>query len=88
MTTPRLLGPWLLLLVGVAAAVVAVVSGHLRAGGYLLAGALGVTAVVRAVLPTSAVGAVAVRSKAVDVLLLAGAAGAAAVLAATVKLTV
>ncbi len=87
-TTPRLLGPWLLLLVGVAAAVVAVVAGHLRAGGYLLAGALGVTALVRAVLPTSVVGAVAVRSKVVDVLLLAGAAGAAGVLAATVKLTV
>ncbi|MGN6610342.1 MAG: DUF3017 domain-containing protein [Angustibacter sp.] len=87
MTTPRLLGPWLLLLVGVTAAVVAVVTGHLRAGGYLLAGALGVTAVLRAVLPTSAVGAVAVRSKVIDVLLLAGAAGAAGVLAATVKLT-
>ncbi|MGN6299852.1 MAG: DUF3017 domain-containing protein [Angustibacter sp.] len=87
MTTPRLVGPWLLLLVGVTAAVVAVVAGHLRAGGYLLAGTLGLTAAVRAVLPTSAVGAVAVRSKVVDVLLLAGAAGAAGVLAATVKLT-
>jgi hypothetical protein len=86
-TTPRLLGPWLLLLVGITAAVVAVVAGQLRAGGYLLAGTLGITALLRALLPTGVVGAVAVRSKVVDVLLLAGAAGAAAVLAATVKLT-
>lgn len=87
MTTPRLLGPWLLLFGGVTAAVVAVVTGHLRAGGYLLAGALGVTALVRAVLPTSVVGAVAVRSKLIDVLLLGGAAAAAGVLVATIKLT-
>lgn len=87
MTTPRLLGPWLLLLAGVAAAVVAVVTGHLRAGGYLLAGTLGATAVLRFVLPTQVAGALAVRSKLTDVVLLGGAAVAAGVLAATVKLT-
>jgi hypothetical protein len=86
-TTPRLVGPWLLLLVGVSAAVVAVVTGHLRAGGYLLAGTLGATAVLRFVLPTRVAGAVAVRSKLTDVVLLGGAAVAAGVLAATVKLT-
>lgn len=87
MTTPRLVGPWLLLLAGVTAAVVAVVLGQLRAGGFLLAGALALTALLRAALPTRVVGAVAVRSKAVDVVLLAGGAVAAGVLAATVRLT-
>ena len=87
-TTPRLLGPWLLLLVGVTAAVVALVLGQLRAGGYLLAATFGLTALVRLVLPTRVVGAVAVRSKLTDVVLLAGAAVATGVLAATLKLTV
>jgi hypothetical protein len=86
-TTPRLVGPWLLLLAGVAAAVVAVAAGQLRAGGYLLAGTLGGTAVLRVVLPTKVAGAIAVRSKLTDIVLLSGAAVAAAVLAATVKLT-
>ena len=85
--TPRLLGPWLLLLVGVGAAVTAVVLGQLRAGGYLLAGTLGVTALLRVVLPSRVAGAVVVRSKLTDVVLLGGAAVAAGVLAATLKLT-
>ncbi len=88
MKTPRLLGPWVVLPVGVTAAVVAVTLDQLRAAGYLLAAGLGAAAVLRAVLPARAAGAVAVRSRAVDVLLLAGAAVAAATLAATIKLTV
>ncbi len=87
MKTPRLLGPWLVLALGVAAAVVAVALGHLRTGGYLLAAALGAAAVLRAVLPVRLAGALVVRSRPVDVVLLAAAAGAAATLAATVKLT-
>jgi len=86
-STPRLLGPWLVLPVGAAAAVAAVAAGQLRVGGFLLAGALGLTALLRAVLPVRLAGALVVRSRAVDVLLLAGAGVAAGVLAATLKLT-
>jgi hypothetical protein len=85
--TPRLLGPWLLLPLGVAAAVAAVGLGELRVGGYLLAAALGTASLLRAVLPVRTAGAIVVRSRAVDVLLLAAAAVAAAILAATLKLT-
>ncbi len=88
MKTPRLLGPWVVLAVAVAAAVVAVTLDQLRPAGYLLAAGLGTTAVLRAVLPGRAIGAAAVRSRPVDVLLLAAAAVAAATLAATIKLTV
>lgn len=87
MRTPRLVGPWLLLAGGVAAAVAAVVFGQLRAGGYLLAGTLLVAALLRALLPARLVGAVAVRSRLFDVLLLLAAAAAAAVLARTLLLT-
>jgi hypothetical protein len=86
-TTPRLTGPWLVLLLGVAAAVAAVALGQLRAGGYLLAGTLAGTALLRAVLPVRTAGAIVVRSRVTDVVLLVGAAAAATVLAATVKLT-
>lgn len=88
MKTPRLMGPWLVLPLGVTAAVVAVTLHQLRAAGYVLAAGLGAAAVLRAILPARTAGAVAVRSRAVDVLLLAGAAMAAAILAATTKLTV
>lgn len=87
MRTPRLVGPWLLLLAGAALAVVTVATDHLRAGGYLLAGTLAATAALRAVLPVKAAGALVVRSKLTDVVLLSGAAVAAAVLSATLKLT-
>ena len=86
-TTPRLLGPWLVLPVGVAAGVVAVVADELRLGGYLLAATIGLVAVLRAVLPTSAAGALVVRSRPADVLMLAAVAAAAVALAATIKLT-
>ena len=79
----RLLGPWLLLAAGTAAALLLVVSGYLIAGAYVLGGALALTAVLRALLPAQYAGAVAARSRVVDVLLLSGAAIAALVLAAT-----
>lgn len=82
------MGPWLVLAAGVGAALVAIVVGRLQLGGYLLSSALGATAVMRAILPVRLAGAIVVRSRTTDVLLLAGAATAAAVLAATIKLTV
>jgi hypothetical protein len=82
----RLVGPWLLLVAGSTAAVVLVCLGQLRQGADVLAGTLVVTAVLRAVLPARLAGAVAVRSRFVDVLLLGGAAVAAIVLAATLKI--
>lgn len=85
-STPRLVGPWLLLVVGVLAAVVAVTADHVRTGGYLLAATLGAVALARAVLPSELAGAVAVRSRTTDVLLLLGGAVAAAVLASTLNL--
>jgi hypothetical protein len=83
--TPRLAGPWLLLALGVAAAVTAVALDRLRAGAYLLAASIALTAVLRAVLPERWSGAVAVRSRQVDVLLLAGTAVGALVLARTLR---
>jgi hypothetical protein len=79
----RLLGPWLLLATGTAVAVLLVVSGHLAPGANVLGATLAVTAVLRAFLPAQYAGAVAARSRIVDVLLLSGAAVAALVLAAT-----
>jgi Protein of unknown function (DUF3017) len=79
----RLLGPWLLLAAGTATAVILVVAGHLVPGANVLGGTLAITAVLRAVLPAQFAGAVAARSRVVDVLLLSGAAVAALVLAAT-----
>jgi hypothetical protein len=84
--TPPLLGPWLLLALGVLAAVVAVTTDPVRLGGYLLAGSLGAVALLRAVLPPRLAGAVVVRSRGTDTLLLTGAAVAAAVLASTLNL--
>jgi hypothetical protein len=85
-STPRLLGPWLLLALCLLAAVVAVTTDRVRLGGYLLAAGLGATALLRAVLPPRLSGAVATRSRATDVLLLMGSAAAAGVLAYTLNL--
>ncbi len=87
MTSQRLAGPWLVLAVGTAVALVAVVTDRVRLGGYLLAATFAVVALARLLLPARAVGAVAVRSRAVDVLGLALAAAGAAVLTSTLKLT-
>jgi hypothetical protein len=79
----RLLGPWLLLATGTAVAVALVVTGHLKAGANVLGGTLALTALLRAALPLRLAGAVAARSRVVDVLILSAAAAAALVLAAT-----
>jgi Protein of unknown function (DUF3017) len=81
-----MMGPWLLLAVCVLTAVVAVTVDRVRLGGYLLAAGLGVVALLRAVLPSRFSGAVAIRSRTTDVLLLLGAAVAAGVLAYTLNL--
>lgn len=83
----RLRGPWLVLAGGVAASVLAIVAGQLRLGGYLLAATFALTAALRLTLPTRVVGAVAVRSRTVDVIGLLLTAVAAAVLTYTLKLT-
>jgi hypothetical protein len=84
--TPRLMGPWLLLATCLVAAVVAVTGDRVRLGGYLLGTGLGVVALLRAVLPPRLAGAVAMRSRTTDVLLLLGGAVAAGVLASTLNL--
>jgi len=83
----QLRGPWLVLAVGIAVAVLAVIAGHVRLGGYLLAAAFALTAGVRLALPTRVVGAVAVRSRSTDVIGLLLTAVAAAVLTYTLNLT-
>ena len=83
----QLRGPWLVLAVGIAAAVLAIVAGQLRLGGYLLAVTFALTAAVRLALPTRVVGAVAVRSRTIDVIGLLLTAVAAAVLTYTLNLT-
>ena len=80
------MGPWLLLALALTAAVVAVTLDRVRLGGYLLGGGLGVVALLRAVLPARFSGAVAIRSRTTDVLLLLSAAVAAGVLAYTLNL--
>lgn len=84
--TPRLLGPWLLLILGVLAAVVAVTADHVRAGGYVLAATLALVALLRAVLPPELAGAVTVRSRTTDLLMLLAGAVTVAVLASTLNL--
>lgn len=83
---PGLGRAWLLLAAGVTLSVLAVIAGHVRAAGYLLGGTLLAVALLRALLPGPAVGAVAVRSRTIDVLALLTAAGAAIVLATTLRL--
>ena len=87
MSAQRLFGPWLVLAVGIVAAVAAVTSGQLRLGGYLLAGTLAATALLRLTLPSTLVGALAVRSRTIDVIGLLLAAAGAAALTAVLKLT-
>lgn len=69
MTTREPVLAWALAgLVG-AASLAIVWTGHLRLGGYVLAGALVLAGVLRAVLPGSRAGALVVRPRWVDVIL-------------------
>lgn len=61
---------YVLVLCGVAAGLVVVVSDHFKRGSLLIAGTVFVAAVVRLTLPESRVGMLAIRSRALDVLIM------------------
>ncbi len=67
MTIPRL-GWWWVATPVLALGIVAFGFGHVRLAGFVLAGGLGIAAVIRAVLPTERSGGLVVRSRVVDVL--------------------
>lgn len=87
MTPQRLAGPWLVLAAGTVLALLAVVTDRVRLAGYVLATTFALVALARLLLPARAAGALAVRSRGVDVLGLLVAAAGAAVLTSTLKLT-
>jgi hypothetical protein len=64
--------PLILVLAITAAGLIQIIQYYWRQGTGLLGGALLVAAVLRALLPTDSVGMVAIRSRAVDVLLYGG----------------
>jgi hypothetical protein len=66
MTAPRL-GWWWAVLPVLLLGLALMALHHVRAGGYVLAGAVGLAALLRLVLPTSRSGGLAVRSRAADV---------------------
>lgn len=77
------LGLWWVLPIGLTAAVIVLFAGGLRVSGYVIAGTLAVTALLRLVLPRGVVGGLLVRSRAWDVLTLLAMAVSVAVLSAT-----
>ena len=87
MTSPRL-GVWWLCAAGLVLGVgIMVVDGsRLRTGGYVVAGSLAAAALLRLLLPRRLAGGLQVRSRAVDVLTLAGLAVAVGVLVTVVDL--
>lgn len=85
-TSLQPLGPWWLGVVGLAVASVLLVTENLRAFGYAVALTLVVLAVLRSLLPAHRAGALAVRSRWVDVLTLLGLAAAIALVAGVLRL--
>jgi Protein of unknown function (DUF3017) len=84
-TAPRLGWWWAIapvLLLGLAAFAV----GRVREGGFIVAGGVGLGALLRLVLPTSRSGGLAVRSRGVDVLTMAALALALAVITQSLNL--
>ncbi|AXH97702.1 DUF3017 domain-containing protein [Ornithinimicrobium avium] len=81
------LGVWWLGVLGLGAAGVLLVTENLRAYGYAVGATLGVLALLRAVLPDSRAGGLAVRGRWTDVAAMALLGGAVAVLASTLRLT-
>ena len=85
--SPRqLLGPWWVGVVGLGVAGVLLVAENLRAYGYAVGVTMGVLAVLRAVLPESRAGGLAVRGRWLDVATMALLGVAVAVLASTLRL--
>ena len=72
--TPRWLGhlPYVAVLFGVAVGLAVVATGHFKRGSLLLGAAVLLGALVRLVLPESQVGLLAIRKRAIDVLILVG----------------
>lgn len=81
------LGVWWLGVLGLGVAGVLLVTENLRAYGYAVGVTLGILALLRAVLPDSRAGGLAVRGRWVDVAAMALLGGAVAVLASTLRLT-
>jgi len=84
-TAPRL-GWWWATIPALALGLVLIALQHVRAGGFVLAAGAGLAALLRLVLPTSRSGGLAVRSRAADVITLAGLAVALAVITAVLDL--
>ncbi|GGK64947.1 DUF3017 domain-containing protein [Ornithinimicrobium pekingense] len=80
------LGLWWVGVVGLGVAGVLLVTENLRAYGYALGATMGVLAVLRAVLPESRAGGLAVRGRWVDAGIMALLGAAVAVLAGTLRL--
>lgn len=80
------LGLWWLAVVGLALAALLLVTENLRAYGFALGGTLGLLALLRAVLPESRAGGLAVRGRGVDAVTLALLGGAVAVVSANLRL--
>ncbi|TWE11973.1 DUF3017 domain-containing protein [Rudaeicoccus suwonensis] len=81
------LGPlWWAVLAAVATGVLVTFCGSVRVGGFLIAAAMVLAAIARLMMHEEALGAIAVRSKATDAVVLLGLAAALAVIFAKVKL--
>ncbi len=72
----RGLGPWwVVAAVALVGLVLLTVGGHFRVGGFVVAAALVIAALVRAVLPPARSGGLAIRSRPLDVVMMLVAAG-------------
>jgi hypothetical protein len=87
MAATRGLGPWWVVLAGVAVALVLIALGHVVGGGVVMAGTFGLGALLRAVVPSRRVGGLVVRSRAFDTITMLTLATACLLLAAILKPT-
>ncbi len=84
---PAKLGrPWQFLVLGLSAMAVLVVLGQIRLAGLVLGASLTILALLRAIVPSSAMGALAVRSRTTDVVLLGATAAAVLTIALTLRI--
>jgi hypothetical protein len=85
MAATRGLGPWWVVLAGVAAALVLIAVGDVLRGGIVMALTLGSGALLRALVPSRRVGGLVVRSRAFDTFAMLALAVACLVLAVILK---